>query len=1230
MSKILIKVECLSAANNTFETNSIYYNTGLNGAYPITTELAPTITCTPFVMAPNTVLEAYCALDNTGAGVKRTVKFIDNNTRFYYDDKADISCSGLCDLTLSYIGQTATSGPGQTDGKINVGASSSKPPIDCYIAGIGNGAPTTITKLTPAGVLPAYYDFEYANVRPGTYAARLQDNGNCQLPSTSVTVLTGNAPGVGVPGQPANITWFKYEYVLPQPSNPLFGQIHQGKIQGYAWDKTTKQGYFVPAFELSFPYFAEFAPGYNKGEIIGYVRSGETVIRYYRALRDMARAMFISNSGKLPYPDENGLQQGWWERLHDGVHDNVQPQDIAYFNPSPFLINNNPLFYRNYEQYQVVRTDYAEFYEAKNVIKGYDWRLQQIPAPGNKVDNQYWTYLPKYSFFHYVAPESGPGSIIDQYTIGTTNTTVRFHGYDHFLPNYVPTTSRYFKNTDNDYILFDDTIPTIEAVRGDLLIVDVIKNDVDVQGAENGSVAVLATSPSPPIKFHLRNGVRTGYVQDNYTGIYENLSPGHYEVDVYDAVGRYAHVEFDITDGYRERWNLTFDDYSSNPLELRIFQRDWMGGVTPVSGDDSPVRLSWDSQTDIGEYVPEAIGAILDFSLRTEVVSQFLDTASYDDRYNRVDYYRGGKLQFRGYINSTLYSEPLLGPGQFVRMSATCGLGQLKDTKFINFFTERQTARTSMLSILLKCLSFCDVNLPVVCSLNLRDKLMTANGDPLLEAYVHRNAYDKTDVTSTKFQDDSDIADCRTVVDAILRLFNATMFQADGCWKIISLSEADDLTTAFRVWSPAGTQLTGAALTGIDTSITPLRILPEYDATGANELYWVNSSQVRNYVSGAEYSSATVKPVLETNLLDNGYFVEWDATNARPLYWSVVGKPTIARAKGEKVHEFALKFSDYTQAYNPNDYVLSPGIPHLPYPDEDSILLKFKALLEATVQTTAELIVTAYFQVICDGVPYGDPITVDVSTKDKWKEFTAYLPLGMPGRSVRLRVLNPVATDAISVNTTLKFNYIALSIQPGQYDWEDYKQESEYTPNPNTQFTGIILDDLDIVHADLPLLPNSAGNPLPPFKMDVYAWRHAISLEDYTATIEWKRPKDINAYTMLKMVANDRMELRVRPLREISGTVSGLGINRLRVGLMLDIPNSDDPTDDGKYLLLQVDKKERLWEADITAIRIADGYYDGAVLELPDGVRIAKVNGKLGYRVATDQAGDEGYRIAAK
>nr|GFD55291.1 hypothetical protein [Tanacetum cinerariifolium] len=91
------------------------------------------------------------------------------------------------------------------------------------------------------------------------------------------------------------------------------------------------------------------------------------------------------------------------------------------------------------------------------------------------------------------------------------------------------------------------------------------------------------------------------------------------------------------------------------------------------------------------------------------------------------------------------------------------------------------------------------------------------------------------------------------VLDAILRNYNAMLFQADGCWKIISLSEVFDPAFEVRAYSPAGTLLTGT-----DTSSEPLRILESKLATGPRELFWINGVQDSTSIAAAQIVKATV------------------------------------------------------------------------------------------------------------------------------------------------------------------------------------------------------------------------------------------------------------------------------------------------------------------------------------------------------------------------------------
>jgi hypothetical protein len=1208
MAITLLATLCGLQANNSYVRQDVSYDPAQRAMQqtPITSTTTTAITCTPYQIANNVQLDSYCAVDSMGAGVRRKVFTDTTNSSgvvqpFKFVDSQDGACNGNCDLTSQYQSASPTTAPGAQDGTISVSAYSSHPPVTAFLAGVG--MPTHVYEYN-APLLPREYQFVWKNLKPGTYVAQLQDNGNCTLNSNPLTVIGGAAPGTG--GLPGNILWFKYEYVLPAPSSVF--QINQGKIGGYAWNPITKQGYQVAPITLTFPIFYEFYPEYLIGKIVGYVRDNETIIRYYRALKDMKANMFINNSSKLPYPDEDGLKNGWWERLHDGVHDNVQPLDITYFDPSPRL--NNGIFYRNYVQYQVVRYGFNGFYEAKFDLKGFDYRVTGFPKPKHQQDTNEWKYLPGYSFFHYVVPET---QIVDQYPLGNKVRRVRFHLDE---PDFVdvPSTTDYYPvpGTSTDFILFDDSTPDVETQLGDLKVIDVIKNDIDNAGAENGSVWIIAQSPSLPIKYHLRNGVRPGYVQDNFTGIFEDLTPGAYVVDITDSfqpTNRYVSAEFEIEDKYQPRWKLTYDDYHRVGLETFIYEHDWTGGVTDVCATGEPTILSWDSGGDPGGYLPEAVGSTLEFNLLTSVAQQFVDTVKYDDRKHRVDHYRNGKLKFRGYIDATTYQEKMLGAGQTVTITAADGLGKLKTTKFFNHLLERQTARTNQLSIILKCLSYCDVNLPLHVGLNLRERLMAATADPLAEAYVHRNAYEKKD---GKVISDEDIIDCRTVLDSILRNYNAMLFQTDGCWKIISLSEVFDPTFAVRAYSPAGT-----LLTGVDTSAEPLRILESKLATGARELFWINAVQDRTTIPAAQIVKATVGLQFQTNLFKNGDFVLWNLDT--PTYWSAVGAPGVTREQGEKAGEFAVKFGGYTNKFEPAKYLLSPPAPHLTGLDEDYMEVKFRAIVDPATSNPAEATVKMYFQILSDGLPYGNPVEADLTSKDKWKDYTFQVPFGvLTGKTVRVRVLAPQNTSG-TATSTVRINSLAITVQPGLVNWTAQKTDYVYAQNNVT--TRIGLADVELVHADLPLLPGFNNTKHPAKAMDVFAWRHAVSYADYTPTLEWKRPAEVNWFPLLDIAAQDRLVMREYPATQISGDVSGPGIEFLRQGLMLDMPQDVD----GKFLIISCFKHERAATATITVRKLQDGFY-GNVSQIPNHVRLAYNPGK-GYRISFKN-GKFSYRIS--
>jgi hypothetical protein len=259
---------------------------------------------------------------------------------------------------------------------------------------------------------------------------------------------------------------------------------------------------------------------------------------------------------------------------------------------------------------------------------------------------------------------------------------------------------------------------------------------------------------------------------------------------------------------------------------------------------------------------------------------------------------------------------------------------------------------------------------------------------------------------------------------------------------------------------------------------------------------------------------------------------------------------------------------------------------------------------------------------VCDGVDFGAPYPVELSTKDKWKEYTIDLRTGLPGTSVRIRVLPPVAADTDSTKTSVRLNYVYLSVRPGLKDWSNILEDKVPLPNEEAK-TGIMLSQVDLVLADLPLLADTNNNPLPPKKMNIYGWRHVISLKDFTPTTGWARPGFLKYTPLLDNAAQDRLALRAVPARVITGEVAGPAMHRLRIGLMLDAPQDLD----GKFIITDVNMDVHNASATIIARKLADGYYDGALLNIPEGARIAIKQGRKGYRIAFVN-GVKGYRVA--
>lgn len=756
-------------------------------------------------------------------------------------------------------------------------------------------------------------------------------------------------------------------------------------------------------------------------------------------------------------------------------------------------------------------------------------------------------------------------------------------------------TYRQVRHDGNGGVKFTDTVPVVEVARGQLRIVNIIKTDVDKPGTPTGSLWVEADSPAPPYRFRLVEAEAS-----NLTGQFSNLAAAEYTIEVTDAENRFVSETIRIEDGFRVRWVLNADDEQGNLLRYEILQQRYAGEPITICGDGAPASRGWsEGGSDPGGAIPEVVGSSVKLSLRTSVARQFQDIALGHDRKFRVDAYRGNtnELVFRGYCLPDTYSEPLLSGGQVVTLTAADGLGGLKETAFLNHKGESMEGiRRPLLSTILHCLSRTDTNLPLHVGVNLRDVLMAADSDPLLEAWGRRDAY----------ADEGKEADCRTVLNGILKTFYALLVQKRGAWWILALNEVDT-EYALRSFAP-----NGEALISIPRP-NPWHLRRAGRATVNGRVEWREGSQRVDIVGAAKYVVSTVKLQFVDNQLPNGDFQRWKADLTSPLEWANDGL-NLERFQGEKAGDYVVRMpASATDTYNGS--LLSPPMIHQDGADESPVLFQVKAKVEESPITALDPkpeanLMRLRWRVEVDGEVQPNDIVFEFTSADKESEQEVWLPINLEGKTIRFRLLPPEHIVGGGINAAVQLLEVKAVIYPALVKWPETDHFTAL--NPRTAFQ--VGSEVELVHADLPRLLQNDESYIAVAGMDVYAWRHALSLADGRATTEWKRPDAPTAYPLLETSALDRLALLAAPVDVLVGQVTGPDVWRLGMGDVIDAID-DAP---GRFLVVSCQHQERRKWAQVSLRKLSNGDFTDPD-ELPERVRMTHLGPRrthIGYRVA--------------
>ncbi|TVT39637.1 hypothetical protein FNT36_18525 [Hymenobacter setariae] len=363
---------------------------------------------------------------------------------------------------------------------------------------------------------------------------------------------------------------------------------------------------------------------------------------------------------------------------------------------------------------------------------------------------------------------------------------------------------------------------------------------------QNGGCVVEVRASAPPLRFTL-NGVT------NTTGRFDSLEAGMHSVVVADSNGNSITVSFTLTQRYAVHWYLDFSDLHGVPCRLEIWERDYKGVPVLIKGQRNPVVIKSDGlNTSLGGQgdLPPVVGTSCQLSLRVKL-GELEDLTVGDDRLGRVDVRRAGQLQFRGYVQPSVYEGELQDGLVDVSVLATDGLAGLKGTYFTGHNGQRLTGYRPIINSLLHCLSRCEVSLPLRFFTNSRDAGMATLDAPEEASATNRTGY--------YFPDKDEPENCRTVVDALAQALRGTLVQREGTWQLRSILEAAT-DAAGRAYLPAGTAQGDLVAVAPSGTIQPPQV-------GA--LHWLRSVEAQKLSTRQSWKSLTGST--DTGWLKNAY-----------------------------------------------------------------------------------------------------------------------------------------------------------------------------------------------------------------------------------------------------------------------------------------------------------------------------------------------------------------------
>lgn len=308
------------------------------------------------------------------------------------------------------------------------------------------------------------------------------------------------------------------------------------------------------------------------------------------------------------------------------------------------------------------------------------------------------------------------------------------------------------------------------------------------------------------------------------------------------------------------KYSTEFKDVEGATWLVLFSEEAWGGAVTTFTPGPTPISIRW-NQTD--KYQP-IIGSVASIQLLYE--SAIDDLYTEESQSIRVDISSGGTL-WQGWLSPGQYFRQFNNPVHMVTLTASDGLGELKNIKFTGILDYPYYYSTTEAVVIANILLKTGLSVSIYDAINVyEDSYDSTTADsPLDQTYIWPEMY-WDELTDER-------ANCYDVLVDILKKYGATVRYSYGHWYLLrpnDYSVNDDIY--YRVISTLGNVVSNSSFTS-------------YNSIGSN-MFYIHADQEVTKVPSYGSGEVALSPVKRTNDLKNGSFdsFAWSATDV-PYYW---------------------------------------------------------------------------------------------------------------------------------------------------------------------------------------------------------------------------------------------------------------------------------------------------------------------------------------------------------